>query len=154
MRSPGLDLKKAKDSGYLQFISTMPESKGIEEHLIQAFRAIENFNPAYLIVDAISACRRMGSEHSAFDYLLRLINHCKKRNITTLLANLTDAVDAKDEITGIDLSSVIDTVILLTNLECENKFKRELGVIKSRGRKHSTKIHEFHITDNGIKIEL
>jgi len=46
----------------------MPVSQGIEEHLVQAFRAIEDFNPIHVIVDAISACRRMGSEYAAFDY--------------------------------------------------------------------------------------
>ena len=116
MLSPGIDLQGAMDSQCLRFCSAMPESQGIEEHLIEAFRTIEDFQPQYLVLDAISACRRMGSERAAFDYLLRLIDHCKQRGITTLLTNLTDAVDARNEITGIDLSSVIDTVIILRNV--------------------------------------
>ncbi len=152
MVSPGIDLKKAKKTGNLYFQSSMPESQGIEEHLIRAFRKIEEFKPKYLIVDAISACRRMGSSHAAFDYLLRLINHCKTIGITSLLTNLTDTKDARDEITGIDLSSVIDTVILLRNLESEGRFTREIGILKSRGRKHSESIHQFKITDAGIQI--
>lgn len=151
MISPGLDLRKAFDSGYLEFVSTMPESQGVEEHLIQAFRAIESFQPDHVIVDAISACRRMGSTRSAFDYLLRLIDHCKQRGITTVLTNLT-AADAGNEITGIDLSSVIDTVIILRNVEIEGAYRRELGILKSRGRAHSNRIYEFHITDRGIEI--
>jgi len=154
MLSPGIDLQSAQDSGKLLFISSMPESKGIEEHLIEAFRAIEDFNPKHLIVDAISACDRMGTTHAAFDYLLRLINHCKTRGITTLLTNLTSQPDARNEITGIDLSSLIDTVILLRNLEKDGNYIRELGILKSRGRHHSSKIHEFHITDNGIKFDI
>ncbi len=153
MISPGLDLKPAQESGNLRFISNMPESQGIEEHLIQAFQAIEKFKPSCLIVDAISACRRMGSAHSAFDYLLRLIDHCKQRGITTFLTNLTTATDTSQEITGIDLSSVIDTVIILRNVETDNGYRRELGILKSRGRRHSTRIHQFHITDHGIEIE-
>lgn len=153
MLSTGLDMRPAKDSGKLKFVSKMPESQGIEEHLIQAFRAFEDFEPQHLIIDAISACRRMGSEQAAFDYLIRIIDHCKQRSITTLLTNLTSVMAPGREITGIDLSSVIDTVIVLRNVEKQGRYVRDLGVLKSRGRAHSNHIHEFRITDNGFEIE-
>lgn len=152
MLSPGLDLRPAWEDGNLGFISVMPESQGIEQHLIQAFRAIEEHRPAHMIVDAISASRRMGTGHSAFDYLLRLINHCKQRGVTTLLANLATAERAGREITGVDLSSVIDTVIMLRYTERKGRYVRELGVLKSRGRRHSQRVHRFRITDDGISI--
>lgn len=152
MISPGIDLSTALESGQLRFVSAMPESQGIEEHLIQAFREIERFKPKHLVLDAISACRRMGSQHAAFDYLLRLIDHCKQRGITAVLTNLSGAPDAMDEITGIDLSSVIDTVIILRNVEFQGRFVRQMAILKSRGRAHSSLVHEFQITSHGIKI--
>jgi circadian clock protein KaiC len=153
MLSPGLDLRPAWESGRLRFLSAMPESKGIEKHLIQAFRALEDYRPGHLVVDAISASRRMGSEGSAFDYLLRLINHCKQLGVTTLLANLASSESEGREITGVDLSSVIDTVIMLRYVEVHGGYVRELGILKSRGRDHSHRIHRFRITDGGIRIE-
>jgi circadian clock protein KaiC len=152
MRSTGLDLQTARDSGQLHFISAMPETQGIEEHLIQAFRAINEFRPDHLVLDAISACRRMGSEQAAFDYLLRLVDRCKQMGITSLLTNLTAWGSEEQEITGIDLSSVIDTVIVLRYTETENAFERKMAVIKSRGLRHSNKIHPFEITGSGIEI--
>lgn len=152
MLGPGIDLTSAMESGRLEFISSMPESQGIEEHLIQAFRTIESFRPAFMIVDAISACRRMGSRHAAFDYLIRLVDHCKVRGITCLLTNLTSNREEGTEVTGMDLSSVIDTVILLRNVEQDGRYKRELAIAKSRGRRHSNKVHEFRITDEGFDI--
>jgi circadian clock protein KaiC len=152
MNSAGLDLEPAQESERLYFLSSMPESQGVEEHLIQAFRAIESFHPDHLVLDAISACRRMGSSQAAFDYLLRLVNHCKERGITTVLTNLTAASDADREITGIDLSSVIDTVILLRNQETDEGFVRKLAILKSRGQPHSCRAHVFRITDRGIEI--
>lgn len=151
MTSPGIDMQAAHDSCRLRFISTMPESQGVEEHLIMSFRAIDDFNPNHLVIDAISACRRMGSSHSAFDYLLRIISRCKQKGISSLLTNLT-ASDANNEITGMDLSSVIDTVIILRNVERQGAFRRELAVVKSRGRGHSNRIHPFEITDHGVRI--
>ncbi len=136
----------------LEFISSMPESQGVEEHLIQAFSAIGDFQPEHLMIDAISACRRMGSSHAAFDYLLRLIDHCKQRGITSLLTNLASARDYGSEISGIDLSSVIDTVIVLRNEVKNGRYVRDMGILKSRGRHHSSAIHTFNITDRGIEI--
>ncbi len=152
MISPGIDLAAAMESGLLRFSSAMPESQGIEEHLIEAFNLIETFEPRHLVVDAISACRRMGSRHAAFDYLLRLIDHCKQKGITALLTNLVGSRDASDEISGIDLSSVIDTVIVLRNQEEDDRFVRKLAVLKSRGRAHSSRIHDFIISGRGIDI--
>ncbi len=152
MLSPGLDMNAALDTGHLKFISSMPESQGIEEHLIQAFKAIEDFQPRHLILDAISACRRMGSKHSAFDYLLRLVTHCKKQGITVLLTNLSSPSPREGEITGLDLSSIIDTVILLRNVETDRGYERKLVILKSRGRSHSNMIHDFRITSHGVKV--
>lgn len=121
MQSPGIDLQPARNSERLHFLSSMPESQGIEEHLIQVLRTIQEFEPNLLVVDAISACRRMGSPHAVFDFLLRLINHCKQNGITSLLTNLAPANDDGGEITGIDLSLVIDTVIILRNEEREGR---------------------------------
>lgn len=152
MISLEIDLRPALESGNLRFVSAMPESQGIEEHLIQAFRVIEQFNPSFIVVDAISACQRMGSEHAAFDYLLRLIDHCKELGITTVLTNLTSNVKEALEITGMDLSSLIDTVIILRNVERDSKFVRELAILKSRGQSHSNKVHEFALSGQGINV--
>lgn len=153
MLSPGIDLRPAVESGHLRFLTVMPESLGVEEHLVRAFQAIEEFHPAFVVVDAISACQRMGSPRAAFDYLLRLIDYCKQRGITTLLTNLASNQTEDREITGIDLSSVIDTVILMRNVEHRGQMRRVLLVLKSRGRAHSSRCHTFEITNNGIRIE-
>jgi circadian clock protein KaiC len=153
MKSPGVELETARASGLLKFLSIMPEAQGVEEHLIQAFMAIRDFQPDHLVVDAISACRRMGSIHSAFDYMLRLINHCKQRGITSLLTNLASTRDYGSEISGMDLSSVIDTAIILRNEESGGEYVREMGILKSRGRNHSSAIHPFLITDTGVKVQ-
>ncbi|MFW5857030.1 MAG: circadian clock protein KaiC [Planctomycetota bacterium] len=152
MLSPGIDLRPAVDQGLLRFHSIMPEALGVEEHLVGAYDLIDTFAPPFLVVDAISACRRMGSAHAAFDYLLRLIDFCKSRGITTLLTNLSSSQSQDIEVTGIDLSSVIDTVILLRNREQDGELRRLLLVLKSRGRAHSSRCHEFHITDRGIRL--
>ncbi len=152
MLSPGLVLRPLIKSGTLSVRSYLPEAMGMEEHLFQALSALDEFQPQHVVVDAISACRRMGSELGAFEYLMRLLNACKERGITCLYINQATGLDIIAEISGIGISSIIDTVVLLRHLPIGDAMKRQLIVMKSRGSKHSEQFHEFRITDRGIDL--
>lgn len=152
MLSPGLALQPPIKSGSLSIRAYLPEAMGIEEHLFQALKALDEFQPQHVVVDAISACKRMGSELGAFEYLMRLLNACKERGITCIYLNQATGLDIVAEISGIGISSIIDTVVLLRHLPIDGTMKRQLIVMKSRGSKHSEEFHEFRITDRGIDL--
>ena len=153
MLSPGLALRPLIQSGTLRVRSYLPEAMGVEEHLFHALNALDEFQPRHVVVDAISACKRMGSELNAFEYLMRFLNACKERGITCLYLNQATGLDVISEISGIGISSIIDTVVFLRHLPIGDAMKRQLIVMKSRGSKHSEQFHEFRITDRGIDLE-
>ena len=152
MLSPGIDLRPALRDGKLRVMTAMPEAMGAEEHLFQALRAIEAFQPDHVVVDAMSSCRRMGTKQAAYEYLIRLTNACKEKGITVVLTNQTTGYRNEQEITGIDMSSMIDTVIFLRFNEVGGEINRMLMIMKSRGQKASNQYREFFITDNGINV--
>lgn len=152
MLSPGLVLRPLVKTGRLVVRSYLPEAMGVEEHLFNALKALDEVQPQHVVVDAISACKRMGSEHAAFDYLMRILNACKERGITCIYLNQATGLDIVSEISGIGVSSIIDTVVLLRQLPIAGVMKRQLIVMKSRGSKHSEQFHEFRITDRGIDL--
>jgi len=152
MLSPGLALQPLIKTGRLVVRSYLPEAMGVEEHLFHALKALDEFQPQHVVVDAISACKRMGSEHAAFEYLMRILNLCKERGITCMYLNQATGQDIVSEISGIGVSSIIDTVVLLRQLPIGGVMKRQLIVMKSRGSKHSEQFHEFRITDRGIDL--
>ena len=152
MLSPGLDLRPALRAKKLRIQAVMPEAVGAEEHLIRAYQIIAEFGPDHMILDAISACRRMGSDQAAFDFLMRLVNTCKQRGITCLLLNQTPGLQETDEITGIGFSSLVDAVLLLRFEEQNRTVHRDLLVMKLRGSKHSHQHHRYRITDHGVEI--
>lgn len=152
MLSPGLALGPLVKTGRLVVQSYLPEAMGVEEHLFHALNALDELHPQHVVVDAISACKRMGSEHAAFEYLMRVLNACKERGITCIYLNQATGLDIVAEISGIGISSIIDTVILLRQLPIVDAIKRQLVVMKSRGSKHSEQFHEFRITDRGIDL--
>lgn len=152
MLSPGIDLRPAVKSGNLEFQTVMPEAMGAEQHLARAFRQMDRFKPDHIVVDAISACTRMGSEQAAFDYLMRLVDRCKREGITCLMTNQLGGVDQQADFSGIGFSSLLDTIIFLRYVELRREIARSLLVLKSRGSKHSNRYHQYAITDEGIQI--
>ncbi len=152
MLSPGLALQPLIKSGRLLVRSYLPEALGVEEHLYHALKTIDEFQPQHLVVDSISACRRMGSEDAAFEYLRRLLNVCKERGITCIYISQASGLDIVSEISGIGISSITDTIVLLRHIPIGGVMKRELIVMKARGSKHSEQFHEFRITDRGIEL--
>jgi len=56
------------------------------------------------------------------------------------------------EATEVGISSIIDTWILLRDIELGGERNRGLYVLKSRGMAHSNQIREFRLTDHGIEL--
>ena len=151
MLSPGLALRPLVKNGSLTIRSYLPEAMGVEEHLFYSLKDMDERDPQIVVVDAISACRRMGSGQAAFEYLMRILNACKERGITSMYLNQTAGLEVVEDISGIGISSLIDTVILLRYLPSGAAMARQLMVMKARGSRHSEQFHEFHITDRGIE---
>lgn len=152
MRSPGVELQPFIKTGKLAIRSYLPEAMGVEEHLFHSLRDIDTCQPTSVILDAISACRRMGSAHAAFEYVMRILNACKEQGITCICLNQSEGRDVIDDISGIGVSSLIDTVILLRHLPTGLAMVRQLVVLKARGTRHSERFHEFRITDQGLDL--
>jgi circadian clock protein KaiC len=133
-------------------LTAMPESAGSEEHLFNTLKTIAEFQPDHVILDAVSSCKRMGTLREAYEYVMRLTNACKEKGITTILTNQTAGFQEEHEISGVDISSNIDTVLFLRYVDIGGEINRVMLVMKARGQKHSNQYREFRITDQGIEI--
>ncbi len=150
--SAGIHLMPFQKSGRLHCLGAMPEATGPEEHLIRAMDLVEEKRHQHVVVDAISACERMGGKQAAFEFLMRLLNFLKEKGITCILTNQTSGSKSLLEISGNGISSMVDTVVFLSYIPEEDKTKRILQVLKSRGSSHSNQIQEFRIEGDGIHI--
>ena len=72
--------------------------------------------------------------------------------ITALFTNLTSSSGASLEHTDVGISSLMDTWLLLRDVESNGERNRGLYILKSRGMAHSNQIREFIITGKGIKL--
>jgi circadian clock protein KaiC len=151
MRSIGLDLDRYIAKGLLRMHASRPTFHGLEMHLVQIHKMVTEFKPSAVLIDPISNFSSSGSTSDAALMLLRLIDYLKAQQITAFLTHLTSGGSAS-EATDVGISSIIDTWLLLRDIELGGERNRGLYVLKSRGMKHSNQIREFVITPEGIQL--
>jgi circadian clock protein KaiC len=152
MRSIGLELEPWADKGLLRFVAGRPSLTGLEMHLAILMKQVRDFEPRLVVVDPISNLVEAGTLRDATAMLTRLIDFLKSRGITAILTCLAGA-HADLESTEVGVSSVIDTWLLLRDIELGGERNRGLYVLKSRGTAHSNQIREFLLTDHGIELQ-
>jgi circadian clock protein KaiC len=153
MRSIGLDLAPWIKQGLLVLRSERATSQGLELHLATVHKQVEDLQPQVVVFDPISSVIRAGTRRDASTMLTRLIDFLKMKNITALLTSLTSDKEGYLEQTDVDVSSLVDTWLLLRDVENGGERNRLLYVLKSRGMEHSNQVREFLLTDHGIELQ-
>lgn len=151
MRSVGLDMERWVRDGRLAFHAGRPTMCGLELHLVNIHKVVRAFRPQLVVIDPLSNLITIGEPQQVRSMLTRLIDFLKSEGVTAVFTDLTTG-DFNLEKTSIGVSSLMDTWILLRNLEQNGERNRGLYVIKSRGMAHSNQIREFVITDRGIGL--
>jgi circadian clock protein KaiC len=151
MRSIGLDLEVLVRKGLLRFEAARPTLLGLEAHLTRIYRFVRDFDPAVVVVDPVTNFTAAGTDIAAQGMLLRLIDFFKSRRITVLMTSLTSGGSAL-EMSDASVSSLVDTWILLREIERGGERRRGIYILKSRGMAHSNQVRQFHLTDKGIRL--
>jgi circadian clock protein KaiC len=152
MRSIGLDLGKwVAGKGLLQFHAARPSMYGVESHLLSMQRAIDEFEPRVAVIDPITNLISIATDLEVKSMLVRLIDYLKRRQVTALFTNLVSGGDP-EAATQVDISSLMDTWLLVRNIENNGERNRGLYILKSRGMPHSSQVREFRLSDSGVDL--
>ena len=150
MRSIGLDLAKWTRKGLLKVHSSRPEVQGLERHLVEMHKHIEDFKPQAIVVDPMTNLVKVGGRLEVTSMLTRLIDYLKSEKITSLSTSLVTDARAAEAAAGV--SSLMDTWINLQDMESNGERNRGIMIMKSRGMGHSNQVREFNLTDRGLVI--
>lgn len=151
MRSIGLDLQRWVRKGVLCFETFRPTVYGLEAHLANIQKIVSSYKPQVVVIDPITNFTCLGTQSEVKNMLMRLIDFLKTHEITALFTSLTDG-GAPVEQSQVGVSSLIDTWLLVRDLEMAGERNRGLYILKSRGMAHSNQIREFVITDKGLDL--
>jgi circadian clock protein KaiC len=114
-------------------------------------KIIRDFEPSIVVVDPVTGLIDSGTQAETRSMLLRLVDFLKEKQITALMTTLTGGASAQEQ-SEVNISSLVDTWLLLRDIESGGERNRGLYILKSRGTSHSNQIREFLLTDHGVEL--
>jgi circadian clock protein KaiC len=154
MGSIGLRFEPLVKKGLLKIVSTRPSFFGLEMHLLEVYKIIAEFKPHAVVIDPLTSLIGQGNQLEVQSMLTRMIDLLKSNGITAFFTSLVSSTAQNDTSGEIGVSSLIDTWIVVRELE-ENEGKRRirgLYIVKSRGMGHSSDVHKLILSDDGISL--
>ena len=148
----GFDFEQMEKDGMLRVVCDYPEVAGLEDWLIEIKRIIEEFKPARVALDSLSALERMGTIKAYREFVIGLTSFIKHQEITGLLTSTTSALMGGTSVTEGHISTLTDSIILLRYVEMYGEMRRGMTVLKMRGSTHDKDIREFTIDAEGMHI--
>lgn len=151
MRSIGIDLEQWVNKGLLRFQATRPAFTGLEMQLTMMHKATINFDPQVAIIDPLNGFVTGSNVNEVKSMLMRLADFLKTRQISSMFTQLISS-NANHMENDVAISSMIDSWLMMRDIEIGGERNRCLYIIKSRGMAHSNQVRECRITNNGLKL--
>ena len=154
MSSIGIHFEPMIKKGLLKIVSTRPSFFGLEMHLLDLYKLIAEFKPQAVVIDPLTSLIGEGDSREIRSMITRMIDLLKSNGITSFFTSLVSSAAQNDTSGEIGVSSLIDTWIVVRELEEDVSKKRIRGlfIVKSRGTGHDSDVHKLILSDNGIEL--
>ena len=154
MGSIGIQFEPMIKKGLLKIVSTRPSFFGLEMHLLDLYKLIEEFKPKAVVIDPLTSLIGEGEQREIRSMITRMIDLLKSNGITSFFTSLVSSAAQNDTSGEIGVSSLIDTWIVVRELEEDVSKKRIRGIfiVKSRGTGHDSDVHRLILSDDGIEL--
>ena len=154
MGSIGFRLAPLIKKGLLKIVSTRPSFFGLEMHLLDLYKTLAEFKPQAVVIDPLTSLIGEGDEREIKSMVTRMIDLLKSEGVTGFFTSLVSSTAQNYTSGEVGVSSLIDTWIVVRELE-EDAGKRRirgLYIVKSRGMGHSSDVHKLVLSDEGIDL--
>ena len=154
MSSIGFRFEPLIKKGLLKIVSTRPSFFGLEMHLLDLYKVIAEFKPKSVVIDPLTSLIGEGDQREIQSMVTRMIDLLKSKGITGFFTSLVSSTAQNYTSGEVGVSSLIDTWIVVREIEEDAGKKRIRGIyiVKSRGMGHSSDVHKLILSDNGIDI--
>ena len=154
MSSIGIQFEPMIKKGLLRIVSTRPTFFGLEMHLLDLYKLIAEFKPKAVVIDPLTSLIGEGEQREIRSMITRMIDLLKSNGITSFFTSLVSSAAQNDTSGEIGVSSLIDTWIVVRELEEDVSKKRIRGlfIVKSRGTGHDSDVHKLILSDDGIEL--
>jgi circadian clock protein KaiC len=145
----GISMSEARQKG-LHYLYASPVELQIDSILVELFRTIQDKDIKRVVVDSVGDLVSATSDlPRLYSYLYALMQHFVARRVACVLTQTTTAIATPME--G-QICALSDAILRLDLEWRDQKARRTLKVVKSRGTNHDLDAQEFRITSKGIEI--
>jgi len=113
----------------------------------------KGFDPEAIFVDSLTAiiAASVTKDKNYRVYLQQLFGFFEETGATSFLVTETDPIPTRYSKSGIE-EFLADGIVVLYNIQDEDKRKNAIEIIKMRYGKHKKKVYLMDITEKGIKV--
>jgi circadian clock protein KaiC len=148
----GYDFHQPEADGLLRVVATYPEVATLEDHLVEIKKAIDEFRPARVAIDSLTALQRVGSPKAFREFVMGLTAYVKAQRVVGLFSAATSALTSDSSTTDTHISTLTDSIVLLRYVEVKGAVTRGITVLKMRGSDHDRHIREYRIDGSGLHV--
>jgi circadian clock protein KaiC len=148
----GMDFASAERDGLLRVENTYPHAMPMEDHLVRMRRLVDEFGPARVAVDSLSALERVFTLRSFREFVISFTSFLKQKETAGLFTSTTPSLLGGGSVTEKHISTLTDSIILLRYVELAGQLRRSIAVLKMRGSMHDHDIREYTIDGAGMHV--
>ncbi len=152
MKSLGILLSPFIDSKHLHFYYARPNLQNLELHFMAIKELIQKLNPSCIILDPVTNLMTDGPNSDVRSMLTRFIDFLKTKQITVMFTAAITVGSISQNPSDEGISSMVDTWIMVQDIDMSGERKKTLFVMKSRGMNHSKKEREIVMSSGGIEL--
>ena len=119
-------------------------------------QAVKQRGVKRLLIDGLGGFERAAISSSRLvEFFAALTNELRALGVTTVATwELRDLFGPTVTAPGSEISSLLDNLIMLRQVEVGSKYKRSISVLKVRDSAFEPVIHEVVIGNNGLSVRL
>ena len=152
MSSIGFHLDPLVKSGLLTFYYARPTLQNLELHFLAIKKIIDEIKPSVVILDPITNLMTEGPNSDIRSMLTRFVDFLKTKHITVMFTAAITVGSIERNPSDEGISSMVDTWMMVQDIEVDAERTRSLCVMKSRGMIHSNEVRRFIISSKGISL--
>jgi circadian clock protein KaiC len=154
-RGFGFDLEKMVEEGKLEMVYIRPLDLSVDETLYAIQEAVDRVRAKRVVMDSISGLQAALAPTFEQDFresLYRLLGAMTGVGVTVLMTvELTENYNEL-RFTPHIVSFLTHDILLQRYVEIEGELRRMMTVVKTRGRKHSSDLRSYEVTEKGIVV--
>ncbi|MDD9953788.1 MAG: AAA family ATPase [Candidatus Woesearchaeota archaeon] len=129
-----------------------PDERLLDEHFADIKKIIDEKKISRCVIDSLSSISSAFSEKAFERFVHTLYAYLKLMNVTAVFTLETDSNSGMSGLTGTQVSTITDNVILLRHVEMQGQLRQFMNIVKVKGGSHSRGLRVYKITRHGVEI--